>query len=422
MKKISAVLLVLVLVGSVAFAGFTGSASVGVGYDLDSTDYGFLSQGTGVSVDVTFEELLGEAKGDGDIYASIKATLDFTFSNADDDSVADADMMLVGANLDFDHAKIFGEDWYVSILGAMAAPDFAKSAIDSTDRPDTTNDLSYTLKQSAVAASLSFGKAAGKAPKGVEVGFKDFAVGLGFVGNADAETYDLHAAVVTPAFEFADGLTGKAGAALRLKQGNNLIIGGSVEVAYADDDLAVKVASDVLLDNKDFDADVAVAASYTDYSLDVYFATKTNDGENAVVDNRLSAKVTAAIDPVTITFTGKDLINTQDLGLEVAFQATEELAVSVNGGYNIGTEVWKAGADVEYETDAFVATLGGSYDSNEILGVSASIASETVVPGATLKLAYVGADDLMKKGDAYDPLTGDNTQLGKVVASVAIAF
>ncbi|MGI6432716.1 MAG: hypothetical protein ACOXZ4_02470 [Sphaerochaetaceae bacterium] len=82
MKKISAVLLVLVLVGSVAFAGFTGSASVSAGYNLDTEEYG-LENGTSVSVDVALFEALGAAKGEGKIYADIAASLTFSFSNAD---------------------------------------------------------------------------------------------------------------------------------------------------------------------------------------------------------------------------------------------------------------------------------------------------------------------------------------------------
>src|SRR5690554_1378489 len=82
MKKISAVLLVLVLVGSVAFASFTGSATTEFGFNLDDGEYGF-DNSTSVTIDVALMEALGEAKGEGDIYADISASLSFTFSNAD---------------------------------------------------------------------------------------------------------------------------------------------------------------------------------------------------------------------------------------------------------------------------------------------------------------------------------------------------
>ena len=168
MKKISAVLLVLVLVGSVAFAGFTGSATTKFGYDLDSGAYGFMNKGTAVSVDLNFLSEIGEAVGEGDIYASIKATLDFTFNNADESGVstgaaptttyssdagADTTTPMI-VTLDFDHAKVFGKDWYVSILGTLDAPNYAPSVIDSTDVARDTNPLVFDADHVTQFAAL----------------------------------------------------------------------------------------------------------------------------------------------------------------------------------------------------------------------------------------------------------------------------
>src|SRR5690554_1137559 len=122
MKKISAVLLVLVLVGSVAFASFTGSATTEFGFNLDNGEYGF-DNSTSVTIDVALMEALGEAKGEGDIYADISASLSFTFSNADASNLDpvgpavpsivvwsnnDGDEALVPlyVTFEFDHAKI----------------------------------------------------------------------------------------------------------------------------------------------------------------------------------------------------------------------------------------------------------------------------------------------------------------------------
>ena len=423
MKKISAVLLVLVLVGSVAFAGFTGSATTSFGYNLDSGVYGF-KNGKAVSVDVNFMELVGEKKTDGNIYVDIAATLNFTFDNADESGLAPAGGLDVATRLNavakFKHAKIVGDNWYVGILGSLVAPTFAVSAIDAAGDGGDTNTLGFAIDEDDYFADLAFKgvvPAAAK-PAGVEVGVADFVASIGVAGDANNDKYDFYGTLTTPEFEFAEGLTAKFGAAASITD-LAMVFGGSVKVAYADDDLAVSVASDVLLNEKDFDADVALAASYTDYSLDVYYATQTNNGVKAGTDNLLSAKVAAAIDPVKITLTGKDLVNLQDLSLSVKFQATDELAVTARGGYVINTEVWNGGADVEYKTDDFTAKAGGTYRSTERISVNASIETETLIPGAVLKLAYAG-DDLT----AADPVVGGytNGDMGAVTASVKIAF
>ena len=183
MKKISAVLLVLVLVGSVAFAGFTGSATTGVGYDLDTGEYGFIKQSTAVSVDVTLLENLGEAVGEGDIYASIKATLDFTFDNAEAGEVNDVTGIVVGANLDFDHATIFADNWYVSILSAARAANFATSAIDTKELARAANALGYGFDPVYYAADLRSRDIFDRV-SGVELGYNDYVVGIGFLGDS----------------------------------------------------------------------------------------------------------------------------------------------------------------------------------------------------------------------------------------------
>ncbi|MDX9939780.1 MAG: hypothetical protein RBT44_07490, partial [Sphaerochaetaceae bacterium] len=82
MKKISAVLLVLVLVGSVAFAGFTGEAETSFGVNLQSGDYGFVNDAL-VTSDIVFFEQLVDNAGEGDIYAEIQAELTLAFDFED---------------------------------------------------------------------------------------------------------------------------------------------------------------------------------------------------------------------------------------------------------------------------------------------------------------------------------------------------
>jgi len=446
MKKISAVLLVLVLVGSVAFAGFTGSATTGVGYNMDSGEYGFITQSTSVTVDVTLLENLGEAAGEGDIYASIKATLDFTFDNADAGTVNDVDRMIIGANLDFDHAKVFGDNWSVSILGAATAPNYATSTIDTEELGAGANALSYAYDAKDYYADLRAQDILQKAP-GVEVSYADYVLSVGFKGDhkdsteaiapqVDETGYRAYAALTTSEMELMDGLTAQFGVAGFLRKGpletvadgvlaDDNAVSAHAKVAYEDDVMSVTLGADAIYDNAAVEVDAALAATYDIVTLDAYFATSGKYVNTDVATQHgstfadlLSAKVAVDLDPLTVTVTGKDLINVQDLGVEVAYQVSEELLVTVNGGYilsGINAELWSAGADLEYATDSYTAALGGSYNGNDILGMSASIESEVFVPGATVKLAWSDAKDMLGN-DAT------KTDLGKIVASVEIAF
>ncbi|MDD3941348.1 MAG: hypothetical protein PHR90_02625 [Sphaerochaetaceae bacterium] len=413
MKKISAVLLVLVLVGSVAFAGFTGSATTGFGYNMDDGDVGFITQSDAVSVELTFLEEVGEAAGEGDIYAEINATLSFTYDNADASTLRGTDVLDI--DWEITSAKIIGDDWYVGILGALDAPNYAKSAIENKKR-STNNDLGYAFDENKtdwadVQASKYFGKVAG-----VEIGYNDYVASVGFVGNmASPVTYDAYGTLSTPAFEVGDGLTVTAGLAGLLAD-DDKAVSGSVKFAYEMEDVSVTVAADVVYDGG-VEADVSVAAAYADYTLDVYYATvESYNKVDTAVTNLLSAKVGTTVEDFTVTVTGKDLLDAMDIDGSVKFQATEEMAVTARGGYEVKSKDWEAGADVEYAVEDYTAKLSGTFAKGSIIKMSASVESTTLVPGATLKLAWSDAEDLLKKG-------ADGTkELGKILASVKIAF
>jgi len=416
MKKISAVLLVLVLVGSVVFAGFTGSATTGFGYNLDSGAVGFIKQSQAVSVDVSFLSVVGTAKGEGDVYAEINATLDFSFDNADASNTNNIDS--IDIDWEFTSAKIIGDNWYVGILESLDAPNFAKSAIENQKR-STANDLGYLFDENKTDwADVQASKYIGKA-QGVEVGYADYVGSFGFVGNLKNETYDFYGTLATPEYELGDGLTLKAGASGLLSDSAANAISGSVKVAYKTDDYSASVASDLVYQSEKLHADVAVNAVIDPVTVDVYFATvESYNKVNTAVENLLSVKAAAKVmDDLTLTLTGKDLVNAQDLSLSAKYQVNEELAVSANGGYVIDTEAWKAGASAEYKTADYTAKVGGTYKSSKKLALNASIESTTLIPGATLKLAYAG-DDLTE----VDPATEVNGNLGQILASVKIAF
>ncbi|HHU88757.1 MAG TPA: hypothetical protein GXZ38_05305, partial [Spirochaetales bacterium] len=178
MKKFSAVLLVLALVGGALFASFTGSAGVTFGVNLDDETYGF-GNPTLLEADVTFQERLVDKAGEGDIYAEIQAELALSFALGDEETspVEGEDDGFV-ANVEITSAKIIGDNWYVGILGALGAPNFAKTAIELN--ADT-------------GASLLNLSAAGMTAPGVEVGFAGYSFGLGIDGKykEGEETYKV---------------------------------------------------------------------------------------------------------------------------------------------------------------------------------------------------------------------------------------
>jgi len=409
MKKISAVLLVLALVGSAVFASFTGNAGVSFGVDLDEKEYGFTNT-VELSAELNFFEKLVDKAGEGDIYAEINAELTLGLEFDKEDSEFDASTG-IGGNVEITSAKIIGDNWYVGILGALGAPNFAATAIELNDDGDSELDLTFGLDK----------------PAGVAVGFSDFEFGLGFFGSYDdPAAYDLYVSAVTPEFEFADGLTGQFGLAGLLAD-DAMGVFGSVKVGFAQDDLSVSLASDIqYIKDGSFDAEVALAASYDFLTLDVYYATSEfpllDDNDDPIdvypgAENILSVQLGAVIEGFDITVTGKDLVNTTDLSAEVAYALSDELTVSVKGGYSLGTEVWFAGGGVEYAADMFTAKLDGSYYSTKQLKLSASVESDKLVDGATLSLGYA-ADDVL--GNVSGDL--DNGHLGAITAKAVIAF
>lgn len=436
MKKISAVLLIAVLASGFVFAGFSGSATVGFGYNLDEKTYGFMDDAQKINIDMALLEAIGEKKGEGDIYAEIKGSMSITFNTNGDEKTSSknpqggsdelkdgfASQVIVKAKID--SAKIIGKDWYVGILSAPDAANFAKSAIDSKDVAQDPNALGYKSDDETKYADfkvIEMVKASSSKPMGIEAGYAGYVVGAGLVGDVDAETYNVYGTVTTPDYEVADGVVVAAGLTGSFAN-TGKVFGGSVKVAYTADTFKASVASDLGYDGE-FGADVALNVAYAPVTLDAYYTTMSNKDVFLAVGNLLSAKVVTDLNefdvPVKLTVTGKDLINKQNLSAEVAVTVAEGLTVTPSGGYSIQDETWNAGASVEYKADAFTAKAGGKYYSTEQLKLNASVESTALVPGATLKLAYAGDDVLNKLADQSDL---DNGVLGKVVASCKIAF
>ena len=467
MKKILSIALVALLAASTVFAGFTGKASVGLGYNFQDESYG-MSNAT--ETKVTFEattETAG-AEGEGSVFAGIKAS--FTMKQDDVKAKGKASWSVEPK---IEAAYVKGEDWSVSILGAQDSQDFAASAIDKTY--DAAADA---FGGSTVAVEVA------KAP-GITAEYKGWTVSGGFVkgeyvatkaedkyyfygyeknadGNAtslpgwrgpqakapenfvvldkvkaststaavkkDVVNYSL--TVATPDMVFGDVTVGFGAAVGNDKEAANL--GLSAKAGYANDQLSASVASDLVIagignDEVAFDADVAAKFSFAPVTVDAYYATKASTANklfapksNAAAENLLSVKVAADLSsfdvPVKVSAYAKDIVNAQVLGVS-ASAAVDALKVGASFDYGIKEEAYLLGATVSYEFDAFTVAAGINYESTEKLYANASVETASIIPGATLKLAY---GPVSEKGKVTTNLLDE--KYGKIDATCTIAF
>ena len=171
MKKILTIALVALLAASSVFAGFSGSASVGFGYNLEKRDFGFSNTN---STKLEYEITTGSAEipaptAEGEeatetpaIFAGIKGS----FALKTKDAALSLDSKI-------SEAYVGGADWKVSILGAADGLDYAASTIDTY-----YNSTDGKVETTTVAVSAA--KAAG-----VKATYKDWTIGAGVVGGTN---------------------------------------------------------------------------------------------------------------------------------------------------------------------------------------------------------------------------------------------
>ena len=481
MKKILSIALIAALVATSAFAGFSGAATVGLGYNLESKGYGFSnSTESKVTFELTSEEAAAEAEGS--VIAGIKGS----FAIKIDDYKANekgTPKWVVSPSID--EAYVKGEDWSVSILGAQDGQDFATSALDKYSKDGGLKASTVAVDAAAAPgvtatykgwtvsggfASTEFEKTAAGADKYYFYGYAKNADGnaLGepswtdvpmtlqaylstfpagstkvILDQVKAESgtkavtekgldYSLTAA--TPEFVFGD-VKATFGAAIADAGKEAANLGLSAKVAFANEQLSASVASDIVLsgignDEVDFDADVAAKFAFAPVTVDAYYAKKVaaqpilepnKKKGNATVENLLSAKVAADLSafeiPVTVAASCRDILNKQVLGVS-AKAAVDALTVSASFDYGVKEEAYLVGGSVSYNFDAFTVAAGLNYRSaGEQLYANASVETSTLIPGATLKLAY---GPTSKDGVVTSNLLKE--KYGKIDATCTIAF
>ena len=393
MKKVFSVLTVAVLAVSTVFAGFSGSANVDLGYNFDNGTYGFTNGKNEVKGTFELHSDSAEKKGEGSVYAGIKASMKVAVKDVINDA---EDGTALKLTVSLDEAYVAGENFKVSILGNDGGVDYAKSAIDQN------------ADKKAVTYKPGYDKVAGV--NGTVYGYS---FGFGLVGDTDAKSFTTSAYAATPKYTLAEGLTLEAGVQGTFDVNTDVKnkAGWGLALAYGKDALNASVASDmgiVLTKNGDkvdaaFDADVAANVSYNPVSFDIYYATNANS-----IENLLSVKVAADLKdfaPVTVAFTGKDLVNAQDLVGEVGVALADiKLNASVYGGYVVNTKTWKTGASVDYTIDP-VGKLYAGFDLNGTdklakATVNVGLENTTLINNAALKAEYKSGNLVEKKAGA----------------------
>ena len=132
--------------------------------------------------------------------------------------------------------------------------------------------------------------------------------------------------------------------------------------------------------------------------------------------------------PVALTVGVNDILATQEIVAKAEITAIEGLKLTVNGGYTIdadgrklvgtvyeiadtkGDDIvgkWKAGLDAEYDMNIMKITAGISAEQkikkgeDVKLGLNAAVETSSLIPGATLKLAWADAKDVLDADRSY---------------------
>ena len=396
MKKTIAILLVAVLAVSSVFAGFSGKATVGLGYNWETKGYGF-SNGTGFDVNVDLATAEAGNVAEGDIYAGIKATMGVKVANKasegtkgswiyDSNSETNGKYGL-GLMLSLDEAYVAGANWKVAITGTQGATSYAKSF---TTHKEAVKDAfgNKTTDTKDVADDVTGETGLFKTP-GITAEVAGFKASVGFVGNntEDKDWLSYNATVQTPEFDF-DGITAQvaAGISRNVEKYNKatglgevdstitykvlgtelfdystykqhqIAVVSSAKVGYATDAFKASVAADINMikyghkenlgagDKLYTYFDLAANVVYAPVTFDAYYGfngrvadvTKDMDKEIKALANtlHLQAKVDLAnFDvPVALTVYGKDVINTLNLGAK-AEVTLSPVKLAVKGGY-----------------------------------------------------------------------------------------
>ena len=429
MKKILSIALVALLVASTAFAGFSGKATLSLGYDTTSKAYG-MANGKGTSATVELAAETAEVVGEGDIYAGIKATMQVAVKPSTNGAAINIYDTTNGEGFGIwfsvKEAYVAGADWKVNILGGKGAPDYAVSAIDGEYKKNVKDAFGNPYDYSWVARTYKVSAWNGA---GITASFKDWTVAGGFKGVVD-DYLAFNAFIETPAIAFEVGSVKAAALVARDgHQTNNVYdaldktnVAVSAKADYTVDAFSAAVAADFGFENVAEDAvfnfDAAANVAYSPVAVDVYFSRVTEK-------NYLSAKVSGTYEGISGKIFAKDILaESKDITIGAEAEYTID-AVTVGAGFEMTTDSkkMKVSGNVEYAAEKFTAKAGAVYgtqidvEDTAYFYATASVESSAIINGATISLSY-GADS----DDNDMNFLGDQKNFGAITAKCVIAF
>ena len=440
MKKGIIVLLIAVLVSGFAFAKFSGDAGVRIDALLGD-DFGVLTTNE-KSFDFSFEFASEkvEIAGDEDVHVEVAASAKFILGEYNDTvsfegngnwiiTQTGLDDRGIGAVIKLDTAKIVGKDWYVSVLGAQDAYDYAKAAVLQINSKKVKDDFGNVKRIDDQAASykVDYNKL-----DGVTVGFKGFTASAGFDYVKDENNDSLLAAsatIETPEFAFSDDAVKVQAAAefsrfsisadpLTIKDN---VFGASAKATVAIQDITVKAAVDMGLENvgaeyegqtekdTEFNVDARVDFKYDFVDVNIYtFAGKTvlksTDGnyKDFYLEAQAAFDLNAFELPLKVTVSAKNITNAEKeavpepikAGIVPAINveyAQDAIKAAASFDMNTETKAWNALVYGTYAFEKFTAGAGLKLDGKDELKTIAFAAfAETtkLVNGATFGFAY----------------------------------
>ncbi len=405
MKKGIVVFLIMVIVAGAAFAGFSGSADISFGFDLDKKAWGFANSSSAkYSFKFDFDSV-DAMKGDSktaiwaEVAAEASASVAVKDANGSGSIAPKYDIAITKANI---HVN----DITIGILDPGKAPNYVKSYYDVNDK-----------KVDLIAEPTTV--------KGFSVAYQGYRAGFGADGSyaADPATFDLWGYAETKAFTFGenDEISLQAGGYANLDN-TDKYLGGSAKVSYAADKLAADAAIDATLKKgeKDFNYEAAANASYDFVKLNVYMAP---GAETLKLDAKLSCNYDFDLSDDVVLKTSAS-VESRDMllkGREVIVSASEsttiqEVGISLSEEYKVVAKELTLNGTVIYSADKYDAKLALDqaldFDGAKVLGkigLDASITTKVVIENASVQVGYKDANLLDKS-------------MGSILASAKIVF
>ena len=418
MKKILSIALIAALALTSVFAAtYNGKAALELGYDLDSSKYGFEnSTSRKLKWTITYDTGTAGSEGEGDLRAVIAAEFTASQKVADDsDYVAEGEDGAVtpgDSSIKFTAAITKADILYkelvrVGILNAGKSADYAKAFYKNDAKKDINN----------VAA-------VDKYTDGFNFTVAGFNGGFGLTGNAEAETVKYVAWAETKSFDLYEGLTAQAAAVVAGDQ-DAAQFGVSAKADYKNEEakLSASVATDFGYKAEKATLDLAVKAGYDFVTLDAYVGT-ADSFENTELGAKVAATYKFENGSVGGSFAGQNMAD-KATGVAREFKAT------VNGDYTY--QPVKAEAEVSYAIIAKALTvkpavsyihevftakaaleLGVKFAENTTVTAikpSVTVSSDKIINNATLELGWTGAD-----------FAESANKKGKIATSATISF